>query len=69
MKAPNSNNSSQVQADLELDTDTILVDNGEVFEGSRAQFRDCFFDNASNEEIIDWCNANLWSLTINDKRI
>ncbi len=69
MKAPNSNNSSQVQADLELDTDIILVDNGDIFEGSRAQFRDCFFDNASNEEIIDWCNASLWSLTINGKKI
>lgn len=69
MKASSSDNSSQVQADLELQTDIIIVDNGDMFEGTRAQFRDCFFDNASNEEIIDWCNQNKWSLTINGKAI
>ncbi len=50
---------------LELQNDRILVDNGDMFEGSRDQFRDCFFDNADNENIIGWCKDNGWKLEIN----
>lgn len=53
----------------ELQTDRILVDAGTIFEGTREQFRDCFFDNASNEQILDWCEKEGYSLKINDVTI
>lgn len=53
----------------ELSTDRILVDNGDMFEGTRDMFRDCFFDNANNAEIEDWCKQNNWSLEINGVKI
>ena len=37
---------------MEKATDRIIV--GELFEGTRDMFRDCFFDNATDEQIIDW---------------
>ena len=33
----------------------IIIDNGDVFEGSLEQFRDCFFSNASIKTIKEWC--------------
>ena len=47
----------------------ILVENGDVFEGSRGQFTDCFFTNADDEEIKDWCFDNGWKLEIDGKTI
>ena len=45
---------------MEKGTDRILVGNdGEMFEGTRDMFRDCFFDNATDEQIIDWCDKSL----------
>ena len=40
---------------MEKGTDRIIV--GEMFEGTRDMFRDCFFDNATNEQIIDWSKS------------
>ena len=40
-----------------------------MFEGSRDQFRDCFFDNANNAEIKSWCDQHDWSLKINNKKL
>ncbi len=54
---------------MESDDDRILIDNGDMFEGSRGQFTDCFFTNATNEQIADWCFDNGWSLTINGVEI
>jgi hypothetical protein len=34
----------------------IIIDNGETFEGTFSQFRDCFFSNANYRTIKDWCN-------------
>jgi hypothetical protein len=51
------------------DSDIILVENGEMFEGTRGQFKDCFFSNADDEQINDWCFDNGWSLNINGKTI
>ena len=34
--------------------DKILVNDGGVFEGTREQFKDCFFSNADDVEIYDW---------------
>lgn len=54
---------------IEKSTDLILVDNGDMFDGTRDQFRDCFFDNADNFQIIDWCESNNFSLEINGEKI
>lgn len=45
--------------------DIIIVENGDMFEGTRGQFTDCFFINATDEQITGWCVENDWSLTIN----
>ena len=42
----------------------ILVENGDMFDGTRDMFRDCFFDNADDNQIKGWCEENGWSLTI-----
>ena len=55
--------------DGELETDNILVENGDMFDGTRSQFRDSFFDNADNFQIEDWCKTNEWTLSINGKVI
>jgi hypothetical protein len=49
--------------------DNIVIDNGIIFEGTREMFRDCFFDNASNENIINWCKWLKVSLTIDNEII
>jgi hypothetical protein len=51
--------------------DKILVEDGEMFEGTRDMFRDCFFDfdNAHDDQIIDWCKSMDLSLEINGKKI
>lgn len=51
------------------DDDHILVANGDMFDGSRDQFRDCFFSNAYDWQIKNWCAREEWSLTIKDKVI
>lgn len=53
---------------FDLDT-RILVENGDMFDGTREMFQDCFFANAYDEEIEDWCKQNGWSLTIDGKVI
>ena len=53
----------------ETPDDRILVEDGELFEGTRDMFRDCFFDNAHDDQIIDWCKSMGVSLVINDKKI
>lgn len=47
----------------------IIVENGDMFEGTREQFANCFFTNADDEEITDWCFDNDWKLTIDGKVI
>jgi len=54
---------------MEKDTDHILVENGDMFDGTREQFKDCFFDNADNFVITDWCKVNEWTLEINGVKI
>jgi len=51
------------------DSDRILVEEGEMFDGTREQFADCFFSNADDKQITDWCFDNGWSLKINGKTI
>ena len=53
---------------MDLET-RIIVENGDMFDGTREQFMDCFFSNADNEEIKDWCMQHGWKLKIGDKVI
>ena len=48
-----------------LDT-WIVVEDGDIFEGTRSQFVDCFFSNADDVEIINWCAENGWKLKIGE---
>ena len=43
---------------------TILINDGEIFEGSISQFRDCFFDNANLETIEDWAKKQGFNFKI-----
>jgi len=52
---------------MEKGSDLVSVDNGEIFEGTRDEFANCFFDNSTNEQIADWCYSNDWKLVINGK--
>lgn len=54
---------------MEEGTDHILVDNGEMFDGTREQFRDSFFDNADNYNIIEWCKGLECTLEINGVKL
>lgn len=46
------------------DNDWIIVDGGDMFEGTRLQFRDCFFDNACDEVIYDWADSGGFKVVI-----
>lgn len=59
----------QFDEEDESEDDNIIVENGEMFDGTRAQFEDSFFSNGTNENIKDWCFDNDWSLKINGKEI
>lgn len=50
----------------ESNNDIIKINNGEIFDGTRDQFADCFFTNANNEEILNWCEKNNFSFSVND---
>ena len=54
---------------VETPEDNILVANGDMFDGSRDAFRDNFFDNANNDQILGWCVQHDWSLEINGLKI
>lgn len=32
-----------------------IINDGDIFEGTVDQFRDCFFDNADIDTVIGWC--------------
>lgn len=49
----------------EYEDDKILVENGDMFDGTREQFMDCYFSNASNNNIMDWCFDQGFNLSIN----
>jgi len=54
----------------EDNNDTILLTAnsfGIVFEGNRTQFRDVFFGNADNDEILDFSLKEKWNCTITHK--
>jgi hypothetical protein len=44
----------------------IIIENGDVFDGTREQFMDCFFSNADDDKIKDWCIENGWNVLITE---
>lgn len=42
--------------------ETIIIDDGDTFEGSLEQFEDAFFSNATKENIVDFCKSNNMKL-------
>jgi hypothetical protein len=53
----------------EKETDIIILEDGEMFEGTREQFRDCFFNNAYDNVIYDWCKEQDIKLIIRDEKL
>ena len=44
----------------------IIVDDGDFFYGTPAQWRDCFFSNASKENIEAYCKQYGMKVTFTD---
>ena len=62
--------SEEVRDLCQLDLDTwIIVEDGDMFEGTREQFMDCFFSNAYNHQIKEWCESQGFKLKIGEKVI
>jgi len=40
----------------------ITIDNGVMFEGTVDMFKDCFFSNASEKVIRDWCEKSKYKV-------
>ena len=51
-----------------MTTDWILVEGGDVFEGTWEQLEDCFGLTDEND-LWDWCKSNAWKYTIEDREI
>lgn len=49
--------------------DLILVDDGEIFIGTRAEFSKLFFDASDNRELEDWGAAKGYSIQVNGEII
>ncbi len=45
----------------------ILINEGNIFEGTIEQFKDNFFDNATVATIGIWCNQNGYTFSIKIK--
>lgn len=41
----------------------IIVDDGNVFEGTLEQFQECFFTNSDPETVITWATEHGWKAT------
>jgi len=50
-----------------MDNIIIRIDDGDTFEGTISQFKDCFFTNADIETITYWCKMNNMKLEIIEK--
>ena len=44
----------------------IIVQNGDVFEGTLEQFQDCFFSNADEDVVFDWAEKMDYNCTVID---
>ncbi len=54
---------------IEKDTDNIIIANGDMFSGTREQFTETYFPNATNQKIKSWCIKNKLMLKINKFKI
>lgn len=53
-----------------MDLETwIIVEDGDMFEGTRLQFMNSFFSNADDEQIKKWCSQHGFKLKIGDEVI
>ncbi len=54
---------------VDVENDFIIVESEGVnmFFGTRDQFQDAFFSNASDEVILDWCKEHKYELVIGKK--
>ena len=50
-----------------MDNIIIRIDDGDTFEGTISQFKDCFFTNADIGTITYWCKMNNMKLEIIEK--
>lgn len=41
-----------------------LIDDGDTFEGTVEQFRDCFFSNADEDTVRQWCESQNMKLEV-----
>jgi len=46
-----------------------IINDGKVFDGTMKQFKDCFFDNATEESIKHWCKEQDFTLRIENPNI
>lgn len=42
----------------------IIIEHGDIFEGTVKQFMDCFFVVEDEENIRKWCKENNWTCEI-----
>jgi hypothetical protein len=50
--------------DFPEDEAVICVNDGDVFEGTLDQFKDCFFSNATLELVTNWCEEQGYKLSV-----
>jgi len=41
-----------------------IIDNGDLFDGTVEQFQDCFFSNADEYTVRDWCESEGYILEV-----
>ena len=51
------------------DNDIILIEEGDMFYGTREQYTNAIATNCSNQDIIDFCKYHNLSLKINDEDV
>lgn len=55
--------SDELREDVLNYTTFYIVNDGDIFEGLADHWRDCFFDNAEEPVMIDWCRQHKYKLT------
>jgi len=41
-----------------------VIDDGDIFDGTIEQFKDCFFSNADEETVSNWCKQEGFTLEV-----
>lgn len=45
----------------------IVIEAGELFEGTLAEFQDCYFSNATRKRIKNWCDHNEYHVAFSER--